>query len=88
MELDPKVEKTIFQILDNGTTDFKTGYEEFILMDNEVFKQSILAMIPAGKSRLRQYRFLFDLPADQFKLMSQEYYLILLAEEELQQLFN
>ena len=88
MELDPKVEKTIFQILDNDTTNFEKGYEEFILMDNEVFKQSILTMIPAGKSRLRQYRFLFDVPADQFKLMSQEYYLILLAEEELQQLFN
>ena len=88
MELDPKVEETIFGLLDIGTTDFKTGYEEFILMDNEVFKQSILTMIPAGKSRLRQYRFLFDVPAEQFKLMSQEYYLILLAEEELQQLFN
>ena len=88
MELNAQVEETIFELLDIGTTDFKTGYEEFILMDNEVFKQSILTMIPAGKSRLRRYRFLFDLPAEQFKLMSQEYYLILLAEEELQQLFN
>ena len=88
MELNAQVEETIFQILDDGATNFKEGYEEFILMDNEVFKQSILTMIPAGKSRLRRYRFLFDLPAEQFKLMSQEYYLILLAEEELQQLFH
>ena len=88
MELDQKVEKTIFQILDNGSTNFKEGYEEFNSMEEDAFKDTILAMIPTGKSRLRRYRFLFDLPAEQFKLMSQEYYLILLAEEELQQLFN
>ena len=88
MELDTHVEKTIFEILDNGTTDFKTGYEGFNSMDAELIKESILAMIPAGKAKLRRYRFLFDLPAEQIKLMCNEYYELILAEEELQKLLN
>ena len=88
MELDSHVEKTIFEILDKGTTDFKTGYEGLNSMDEELIKESILAMIPAGKAKLRRYRFLFDLPAEQIKLMCNEYYELILAEEELQKLLN
>ena len=52
MELDSHVEKTIFEILDNGTTDFKTVYEGFNSIDEELIKESILAMIAAGKAKL------------------------------------
>ena len=87
MELDARVENTIFAIIDKGASDFKTGYEGFNSMDEELIKESILAMIPAGKSKLRQFKFLYDVPAQQFKLMCEEYYALIVAEEQLQELF-
>ena len=46
MELDARVENTIFAIIDKGASDFKAGYEGFNSMDEELIKESILAMIP------------------------------------------
>ena len=81
--IDYKLEKVVFELLDHiPHEDFKTGFEELEpIVDDWIFKEAILAMIPNGKLRLRKFKFLETISAEDFRMVLNEYYLDLLNTE-------
>ena len=83
MDIDFKLEKVVFELLDQiPTDDFKNGFEVLEpIIDDWIFREAILAMIPNGKLRLRKYNFLESISAEDFRTILSEYYLDLLTTE-------
>ena len=88
MDIDFKLEKVVFELLDQiPTEDFKNGFEVLEpIIDDWIFKDAILAMIPNGKLRLRKYNFLETISAEDFRIVLTEYYLDLLNTEAFQRM--
>ena len=88
MDIDFKLEKVVFELLDQiPVQDFKNGFEELEpIIDDWIFKEAILAMIPNGKLRLRKYNFLKTISAEDFRMILNEYYLDLLNTEAVQRM--
>ena len=88
MDIDFKLEKVVFELLDQiPTEDFKNGFEVLEpIIDDWIFKDAILAMIPNGKLRLRKYNFLETISAEDFRIVLTEYYLDLLNTEAVQRM--
>ena len=87
--IDFKMETVIFELLDKiGQDDFKKGFEELEpIIDDWIFKEAILAMIPSGKLRLRKYHFLEKVSVEDFRMVLNEYYQDLMTTEELRRMF-
>ena len=88
MDIDFKLEKVVFELLDQiPVQDFKNGFEELEpIIDDWIFKEAILAMIPNGKLRLRKYNFLETVSVEDFRMILNEYYLDLLNTEAVQRM--
>ena len=88
MDIDFKLEKVVFELLDQiPVQDFKNGFEELEpIIDDWIFKEAILAMIPNGKLRLRKFKFLETISAEDFRIVLNEYYLDLLTTEAVQRM--
>ena len=89
MDIDFKLEKVVFELLDQiPVQDFKNGFEELEpIIDDWIFKEAILAMIPNGKLRLRKYNFLETISVEDFRMILNEYYLDLLTTEAVRRMF-
>ena len=89
MDIDFKLEKVVFELLDQiPVQDFKNGFEELEpIIDDWIFKEAILAMIPNGKLRLRKYNFLETISAEDFRMILNEYYLDLRTTEAVRRMF-
>ena len=87
--IDFKLETVVFGLLDTiPQEDFKNGYKNMEpIIDDWIFKEAILAMIPEGKRRLRKYKFLETISAEDFRLVLNEYYLDLLNTEAIRRMF-
>ena len=87
--IDLKLETVVFGLLDTiPQEDFKNGYKNMEpIIDDWIFKEAILAMIPEGKRRLRKYKFLETISAEDFRLVLNEYYLDLLNTEAIRRMF-
>ena len=81
--IDFKLETVVFRLLDTiPQEDFKNGYKDMEpIIDDWIFKEAILAMIPEGKRRLRKYKFLETISVEDFRLVLNEYYLDLMNTE-------
>ena len=88
MDIDFKLEKVVFELLDQiPVQDFKNGFEVLEpIIDDWIFKEAILAMIPNGKLRLRKFKFLETISAEDFRIVLNEYYLDLLNTEAVQRM--
>ena len=86
--IDYKLEKVVFELLDKiPEQDFINGFEELEpIIDDWIFKEAILAMIPNGKLRLRKFKFLEEISVEDFRLVLTEYYLDLLNTDTLQRM--
>ena len=86
--IDFKLETVVFGLLDTiPQEDFKNGYKDMEpIIDDWIFKEAILAMIPEGKRRLRKYKFLETISAEDFRLVLNEYYLDLLNTEAIRRM--
>ena len=89
MDIDFKLEKVVFELLDQiPVQDFKNGFEELEpIIDDWIFKEAILAMIPNGKLRLRKFKFLETISVEDFRMILNEYYLDLLTTEAVRRMF-
>ena len=89
MDIDFKLEKVVFELLDQiPAHDFKNGFEELEpIIDDWIFKEAILAMIPNGKLRLRKFKFLETISVEDFRMILNEYYLDLLNTEAVRRMF-
>ena len=87
MEINDKAERIIFAVVKEKVADedFKDFFNQLKCMNDLLFKEAILEMIP-GKLKLRRFKFLTDVPSQDFKLILNEYYEDMLADEKLRQI--
>ena len=86
---DKRLEKTMFELIDKiPTKDLKEGFEALSAVDDDwILRLAILSLVPDGQIKLRKYNFLERVPAEQIRIVFEQYILDIEADEKLQEMF-